>query len=114
MQYRNSIKLLIFCTFCSCEESRCFATDDKNFLPSFDQFDAIIMHEHDLNRDTIPNVRNPDQIYVFVANEAPLHRAARTAGNFSRLNGIFNFSISYRMDSDIWSPYGHIQQVRQY
>ncbi|CAH2002240.1 unnamed protein product [Acanthoscelides obtectus] len=51
--------------------------------------------------------RNPEQIWTFLTDESPHHTFL--AGGKVKLkdfNGVFNWSMSYRKDSDIPVPYG--------
>ncbi|KAF2883562.1 hypothetical protein ILUMI_22626 [Ignelater luminosus] len=60
--------------------------------------------------------RNPHQIWTFVTDESPLNTFAYYYGEearFPNIDGIFNWSMTYRMDSDIPLPYGRTIPLRK-
>jgi len=72
-----------------------------------EDFDAIVFHDAFWNDP--PVRRSPHQRYIFYAFEAPgwhshLQRWDETA-NF------FNWTMSYRWDSDIVTPYGYTRYL---
>lgn len=86
-----------------CRVTNCMTTDDRNFL---NDSDALLFHP--INYDPVGDVpphRNPHQRYVFLFYEAETsgriypvfqHPAAR--------EGFFNWTMTYRRDSDVYSP----------
>ncbi|CAL8090481.1 unnamed protein product [Orchesella dallaii] len=66
--------------------------------------DAVIFHSRDLSRDDLPQVHIPNQIWVYLQQESPLY----THENLKDYSGIFNWTMSYRQDSDIYHPYKRI------
>ncbi|XP_057666478.1 glycoprotein 3-alpha-L-fucosyltransferase A-like [Diorhabda carinulata] len=72
--------------------------------------DIVLVHLHRTkNPKELPPMRGkPDQIWAFLTEESPHHTFLRPDKNISiaSFNGIFNWSMSYRMDSDIPVPYG--------
>ncbi|XP_031328238.1 alpha-(1,3)-fucosyltransferase C-like [Photinus pyralis] len=89
--------------FRTCEYKNCFATDNKTFKPT-DEFDAIIFHVSTYNpkKDGKPSRRSERQVYIFNNVEAP----AYIAPNFAKFNSFYNWSMTYRFDSDIISRHG--------
>ncbi len=56
-----------------------------------------------MTRDDLPKkVRRPNQIWAMHTREPPPF----TFCEMDKLNGVFNWTINYRKDSDIWGPYG--------
>lgn len=72
--------------------------------------DIVLVHLHRMKSPKeLPPLRGkPDQIWAFLTEESPHHTFLRPDKNISikSYNGIFNWSMSYRMDSDIPVPYG--------
>uniref|UniRef100_A0A915PM63 Fucosyltransferase n=1 Tax=Setaria digitata TaxID=48799 RepID=A0A915PM63_9BILA len=82
----------------------CIFTNDKKKLPSAT---AILFHIRDLEK-TLPEVRDPKQLFVFVLHESPLY-------TFDYLDYVpadyFNLTMTYRHDSDIYIPYGMMKSI---
>ncbi|XP_059087672.1 alpha-(1,3)-fucosyltransferase C-like [Tigriopus californicus] len=89
-----------------CRVSTCFATQDRSLLP-IDQFDAIIIHIRGLPND-IPAQRSPQQRYVMLSIEAPIYLFEYR--DLNRLH--FNWTMTYRIDSDFPIPYAWIDNVK--
>ncbi|XP_031336628.1 alpha-(1,3)-fucosyltransferase C-like [Photinus pyralis] len=89
--------------FRTCEYKNCFATNYKTFKP-IDEFDAIIFHPptYNLKYDGKPNQRNERQVYIFHNMETP----ATNPPDFTNFNSFYNWSMTYRLDSDIITRYG--------
>lgn len=71
--------------------------------------DIVIYHLHrikGLQDIPKPNQRNPNQIWAFLTDESPYNTFLDHKNQMKDYNGIFNWSMSYRMDSDIPVPYG--------
>lgn len=73
--------------------------------------DAVIMHHRDVCWDTrrlaqIP--RLPSQRWIWFNLESPSN-----SPNLGAMDNLFNLTMSYRRDSDIFSPYGDLQLLRQ-
>lgn len=85
-----------------CAVKDCFITRDRTERP-VDQFDAIIFHgpEYDPSHpDNTPKSRLQHQRYVYFSMESPLNRPAN-----AKFDGFFNWTMTYRADSDILTPY---------
>ena len=95
--------------FEQCPVTNCFITHNQHELPSISQFDAVIFHMVDielLEQEELPDQmhRNPKQRYVMLIAESPQHWKA----DFTRFNNFFNWTMTYRQDSDIHYPFGWI------
>ncbi|CAG9773956.1 unnamed protein product [Ceutorhynchus assimilis] len=72
--------------------------------------DIVIIHlhrikgVHDLPNNTYP--RDPNQIWTFLTDESPFNTFMSSNDPLYKYNGLFNWSMTYRMDSDIPVPYG--------
>lgn len=81
----------------------CTLTDDELRYP---QADAVIIHHREIATgyaDLPPEPRPPAQKWIWMNFESPTH----TRGLW-RLGGVFNLTMSYRTDSDIFLPYGYL------
>lgn len=92
----------------NCPVTNCFTTDNRSLLPSLADFDAILFHARDMDRRIIqvPNQqrRKSNQIYVFFLMESPLNDGLNYTNK--RFHNFFNWTMTYREDSDIYRPYG--------
>ena len=91
--------------FENCPVSDCFLTYNRQELPSVSHFDAIIFHMADLEilkPQELPDQqdRDPSQRYVMFFLESPQHWTV----DVSRFNNFFNWTMTYRLDSDIPYP----------
>ncbi|CAG7721288.1 unnamed protein product [Allacma fusca] len=94
-------------TFCP---YRCKFTTNKNLLHLSD---AVLFHSRDLQTNgvnglwesrNIPETRNWTQHWVFYYFES----AEYTVVPLNAFNNVFNQTISYRLDSDIYAPYSRL------
>ncbi|XP_075044709.1 4-galactosyl-N-acetylglucosaminide 3-alpha-L-fucosyltransferase FUT6-like [Mixophyes fleayi] len=88
--------------------SGCFYTDNKAL---FSSADAVIIHHRDIMRSKklLPQMpRPPNQYWVWYNLESPSHSA-----NLNFLDNLINLTMSYRADSDIFSPYGWLEQNKE-
>ena len=91
-----------------CQENRCELTYNTQDIKASD---AVLFHARDLpHAQVLRKIRdNPDQIWIWVMNESPMF----TYLNLSSYNGIFNWTATYRTDSEIFLPYYGIQQLQE-
>ncbi|XP_046892378.1 alpha-(1,3)-fucosyltransferase 4-like [Hypomesus transpacificus] len=83
--------------------SGCTLTDNRLAYPSAD---AVIFHHREIatNVSAIPlDPRPRDQKWIWMNFESPSHTR-----NLKRFEGMFNLTMSYRADSDIFLPYGYL------
>ncbi|XP_077284919.1 alpha-(1,3)-fucosyltransferase C-like [Arctopsyche grandis] len=87
-----------------CKIKNCYITHSRKWL-SFDQFDAVVFNgaEYPAKTKNFPNVRTESQLYVYLSMESPANRKVT-----SSLNGIFNLTMTYRLDSDIPLVYFYV------
>lgn len=99
--------------FKHCPVSNCFITNNAQELNSISYFDAILFHLADIEKlkpEQHPKElnRSPHQRYVMFFLEPPsVHWVERLILRL-RLNYSFNWTMTYRLDSDIPIPYGWI------
>jgi len=76
------------------------------------EYDAIIFNSCGANGTAIPEKRSPHQRYIFYSYESPL---TVPEWKFSDLNsfppGFFNWTMTYRWDSDVVHPYVWIEPI---
>lgn len=82
----------------NCSHINCFVTDDRKFFNSkITEFDAIVFNGRNLNSLDLPKERSPHQRYVYMMMES--------ADNYPVcdpiFNNFFNWTATYRLDSDI-------------
>ena len=53
-----------------CPVKNCYVTNNRSFLPSVDQFDAILFHQRSLNKDDLPVKRSGHQKYIMYMMES--------------------------------------------
>jgi len=92
-----------------CPETRCFATADRD-LKKHEDFDAVFFHQRSLDWKDIPDrrKRKASQRYVHFIMES----AQYLYMDIHQMDGFFNWTMTYRRDSDFPRPYGHVVQVR--
>lgn len=96
----------------TCPELPCEFTIDKTRL---NKSDAVVFSVYGYDTQlNIPNImqqfppyRLPNQRWVFYSSESPRLSSERIQ-SLKRINGIFNWTMTYRRDSDIWAHYGRL------
>jgi len=91
--------------FENCSVKNCKIEYNDKYLNSSD---AVMFHLHRLpGRSGVPSYRKPHQRWIFLSDESPYHTFMMSPKSKMRdFNGVFNWSMSYRMDSDVPVPYG--------
>lgn len=86
---------------CGCDFVRCELTYDRN---RFSESDAVLFHGRDMpslgELENLMKIRNPKQRWVYFVLENPYNSA-----NVQPLDKYFNWSITYRLASDVQMPY---------
>ncbi|XP_060929784.1 alpha-(1,3)-fucosyltransferase 4-like [Limanda limanda] len=81
----------------------CTITDDRSSYPDAD---AVLVHHREVatgSAELPPEPRPVDQKWIWMNYESPAHTPA-----LWRLEGLFNLTMSYRADSDVFLPYGFL------
>ncbi|KAG7155879.1 Alpha-(1 3)-fucosyltransferase C-like 9 [Homarus americanus] len=81
-----------------CPVSNCELVYDHRLL---DSADAVLFHAIDLPQFKLPPKRILEQMWIFFTLEAP-------PVELKHLRNVFNWTMSYRLDSDVPVPYGRI------
>ena len=93
----------------------CQLTANRTLLADTSQFDAVVFHERDFRWKDVPDKerRKRSQAYVFTSYEAPVW-GNRRKEKMQRMKGFFNWSMTYRMDSTFYTPYGGFVKTRDH
>lgn len=88
-----------------CRVRNCLLSVDDSRV---NESDAVLFHLHQTRGPhELPKYRPPGQIWIFFTDESPLHTFLLTRkyamGDY---DGLFNWSMTYRSDSDVPVPYG--------
>ncbi|XP_077263955.1 alpha-(1,3)-fucosyltransferase 7 [Temnothorax americanus] len=84
----------------------------RNCMLSYDEkdlhrADAVVFHLHFTRSPSeLPARSRTDQRWIFLTDESPFHTFLHGHQRLSSYDGLFNWSMSYRMDSDVPVPYG--------
>ncbi|XP_028320751.1 alpha-(1,3)-fucosyltransferase 4-like [Gouania willdenowi] len=84
----------------------CTITDDKH---AYRQADAVIIHHRDVVKGRArlpPEPRPRSQKWIWLNHESPTY-----SPGLQKYDRVFNLTLSYRVDSDIYAPYGHLIPV---
>ncbi|XP_054155619.1 alpha-(1,3)-fucosyltransferase C-like [Oppia nitens] len=89
--------------------SQCMVTSDRSYLSVAD---AVVFHWRDINIDDMPPVRHGHQLWILYNMEAPTHTnnifSLDSDGGGSSGELAFNWTVTYRQDSDVYVPYGQL------
>ncbi|XP_045029527.1 alpha-(1,3)-fucosyltransferase C-like isoform X2 [Daphnia magna] len=89
-----------------CQVSDCIVYYNYSSLP-LEDYDAILIHMHELNKTQMPTFsRRKHQRFVFLTQESP---DAMTTLNVTTMGNVFNWTMSYKFNSDIQMLYGRIR-----
>lgn len=90
---------------CDCPKKNCVFTSNKNLLKSSDQYDAILFNgAEQWNLMELPKTRSPHQFYVVNLSESPALVKHKLESDYD----FYNWTMTYRLDSDILWTYGSI------
>ena len=82
-----------------CPVWQCETSDNRTAV---EEYDALIFHLRSWTKDDLPKVRSPNQRYVFWSIESAGFRFVNTY----LMRDFFNWTMTYRWDSDIVNSYG--------
>eukprot|EP00794_Sanderia_malayensis_P009357 gene9357-10344_t len=93
----------------NCPVTNCVLSYDKEKLP---KSDVVIFHDRDITdpdevRSYNDNDRPDHQIWVYFSSESP-----STSNNHGLLNSVFDWTMTYKFDSDIWLPYARYYPLK--
>ncbi|ROT83081.1 hypothetical protein C7M84_023748, partial [Penaeus vannamei] len=90
-----------------CRINTCTTTAVRAKYP-LKKLDAVIWHFRS-NDKSLPAERSPHTRYIFWMMES----ASYLFGDINRYNNVFNWTFTYRLDSDIPNPYGRVYRLRE-
>ncbi|XP_018565856.1 glycoprotein 3-alpha-L-fucosyltransferase A [Anoplophora glabripennis] len=98
--------------FRHCSVKNCDITYSDSTLKTAD---LVLFHLHRMTgiQDLPKEKRNPNQIWAFLTDESPHHTFLKRKVKMNEFDGVFNWSMTYRMDSDIPVPYGRTVLKKQ-
>jgi len=96
----------------ACPETRCYITDDRELVPVED-FAAIVFFHRSLAPGDVPQLRSPNQRYVYYMDESPNHSHLNKLP-LSAMGGFYNWTMTYTTQSDLFKPYGWIVKVQEH
>lgn len=82
----------------------CILTNDRSRLESSD---AVVFHIRDIDMTSLPQRRSPFQKWVFWSMEPPPYSVF---AGFKYMMNMFNWTMTYRFDSDIPVQYGKLER----
>lgn len=91
-----------------CPELPCRLTTDRRLLH---RSAAVVFHPPDTRVLDWPLWRSPYQSYVMTLWESPTSVLDVGWSNLRKYAGLFNLTMTYRYDSDIPAPYGHLAEL---
>ncbi|XP_075044073.1 4-galactosyl-N-acetylglucosaminide 3-alpha-L-fucosyltransferase FUT6-like [Mixophyes fleayi] len=86
-------------------DPRCFMTANRTW---YNRANAVIFHHRDVcsSKTQMPQIPRPEgQYWVWFNLESPSH-----SPNLGFMDNLINLTMSYRSDSDIFTPYGWLQK----
>ncbi|XP_015930801.2 alpha-(1,3)-fucosyltransferase C [Parasteatoda tepidariorum] len=90
-----------------CQRCRnCLITRDRTKLG---ESDAVVFHARDMSLSDLPTIRYPHQRWIFFCLESPPYS---DFPGMEHMVNMFNWTMTYRSDSDIISQYGKFIRVR--
>lgn len=83
----------------------CHLTDDRSL---YNQSDVVMFHHRELQlrQSHFPSTKLVGQNWLWVSLESPSNLR-----HLARWNGVFNWVMTYRRDSDIFAPYGELLRI---
>jgi alpha-1,3-fucosyltransferase len=91
-----------------CEVSDCTVFDSQSALP-LNEYDAIVMHMCLIWLSDLPDFqRKFNQRFIFLSAESPAS-ISRSLPDIVNMTNFFNWTMSYRLNSDIQLLYGRIE-----
>ncbi|CAH1790908.1 unnamed protein product [Owenia fusiformis] len=98
----------------TCDNCHCVVTENRSLL-NFSS--AVIISSNTIMKQylqkrtfsgLLPNSRENDQIWIFASLEAPPSlQMWQTVDEKNEITKLFNWTMGYHRNSDIWNPYGY-------
>ncbi|XP_008554692.1 alpha-(1,3)-fucosyltransferase C isoform X1 [Microplitis demolitor] len=96
--------------FKNCPVPHCYATPDRKLFNFITDYDAILFHGIEMQLNDLPTYRSTHQRYIYFSWESPVSRPLNDH-EFVLNPNFYNWTMSYRLDSDIRRPYGQVRDI---
>ncbi len=84
-------------------------SNDSEMLKSFD---AVIINIHELWLSFLPDYKRPaSQRLIWLTQESPQTTTEFVNLDSHQYDGLFNWTMTYKRDSDIQLPYGRVERI---
>ncbi|XP_077284849.1 alpha-(1,3)-fucosyltransferase C-like isoform X3 [Arctopsyche grandis] len=99
----------------NCPINNCYITNNRSYLERVESWDAILFHAPEYTwrnnpwKHGMPSVRSPHQRYIFVSIES----SANYPVDDPKWDGYFNWTMTYKTDSDVRWVYLAIRDVNE-
>lgn len=93
-----------------CPETRCYATANRSYFADVTKFDALLIHQRGIQWNDMPKKRAPHQRYVHWNMES----AQYLYMDINKLNGLFNWTMTYKKSSDFYLPYAYVHKIKEH
>lgn len=93
-----------------CPDTRCLTTSNRSYLNSVEDFDAIVIHQRGIDWADMPKKRRPQQRYIHWVIESSQYLYM----DIHNLDNYFNWTMTYKKNSDFYLPYGRVFAKRQH
>jgi alpha-1,3-fucosyltransferase len=91
-----------------CDIKECVVFDNKTSILPLEEYDAIIIHMHELRQNGMPNfTRRAHQRLIYLTQESPVTSPYISAA-IHGLGNLFNWTMTYKLNSDVQLLYGRI------
>lgn len=90
----------------NCPNPKCIATRNRKYL---EKADAIFFHLIDAKYSDLPSYRTSQQVWILYNMEPPWLIKKQVSPELLHLRKKFNWTMSYRSNSDVLSRYGFIK-----
>lgn len=84
----------------NCKFQNCYVVKEREYFQDVTDYDAILFTVKGLVSKDLPLARSDNQLYVFVSMESPTNFPFHVEWNW-----FFNYTWTYKLDSDIIHPY---------
>lgn len=91
----------------NCKFQNCYLTDNREYFLDPTDYDAILFNAVNVDTRDLPLARSDNQLYIFVSTESEAN--FRVSDDF---NYFFNYTWSYKLNSDILYPYFVVRNKR--
>lgn len=93
----------------NCEHQNCYITENRYLFEDLTDFDAVLFNAINITGDIdFPPIRSDNQLYVFVSTESSVNYKVE----LDEYNYFFNYTWTYRLNSDITYPYLVVRNKR--